>query len=238
MLSGVGNLIAAAATFAALHLLVAGTKLRDRIVAAIGEQRYLGLFSLSSLTAIAWLAWAYSHAFSSSANAGYWTTPGWLKWSCGGAVLIAMLAIMIGLTTPNPTAVQQEKLLETGDPVRGVLRITRHPFLWGIALWSAAHITANGDRASLVLFSTFLIVSVAGTWSIDHKRRRRYGASWDVFARKTSNIPFAAILAGRNELRIGEIGAWRIAIALAVYVGVVLAHPWLFGAAPLPWRPF
>jgi uncharacterized membrane protein len=234
-----GNLIAAAATFAALHLLVAGTRLRDRIVAALGDERpYLGLFSLASLAAIVWLAWAYSQAFSSSANAGYWTTPAWLKWTCGALVLIAMLAIMIGLTTPNPTAVQQEKLLETSDPARGALRITRHPFLWGIALWSAAHITANGDRASLLLFSTFLIVSVVGTWSIDHKRRRRYGASWDAFARKTSNIPFAAILSGRNELRIGEIGAWRIAVALAVYVGVLLAHPWLFDAAPLPWRPF
>jgi uncharacterized membrane protein len=88
------------------------------------------------------------------------------------------------------------------------------------------------------LFSTFLIVSTAGTVSIDHKRRRRYGPSWDAFARKTSNVPFAAILAGRNELRVAEIGVWRIAVALGVYVGVVLVHPWLFGAAPLPWRPF
>lgn len=238
ILDGVGNLIAAAATFAALHLLVAGTKLRDRIVAAVGEQRYLGLFSLASLGAIGWLAWAYSSAFSSSANAGYWTTPAWLKWTCGGLVLIAMLSIVVGLTTPNPTAVQQEKLLDRDEPARGALRITRHPFLWGIALWSAAHIAANGDRASLVLFSTFLIVAVLGTSSIDHKRRRRFGPSWDAFARKTSNVPFAAILAGRNELRLGEIGAWRIAVALAVYVGVVLAHPWLFDAAPLPWRPF
>src|SRR5262245_14697788 len=163
MLDPVGNLIAAAATFAVLHLRVAGTRLRDRIVAAIGEQRYLGLFSLASLGAIGWLAWAYSHAFSSSANAGYWTTPGWLKWTCGGLVLIAFLAIVVGLTTPNPTAVQQEKLLESKDPARGALRITRHPFLWGIALWSAAHIAANGDRASLLLFSTLLIVAVVGT---------------------------------------------------------------------------
>lgn len=234
----VGNLIAAASIFAVLHLLVAGTKLRDRIVAVVGEGPYLGLFSLATFAAIGWLAWAYSHAFSSSANAGYWTTPAWLKWTCGGLVLLAMLAMIVGLTTPNPTAVQQEKLLDTDEPARGALRITRHPFLWGVALWSVAHLLANGDRASLVLFSTFLIVAVAGTTSIDHKRRRRYGGSWDAFARRTSNLPFAAIVSGRNELRIGEIGAWRIALALAVYAGVVLAHPWLFDAAPLPWRPF
>lgn len=233
-----GHLIAAAVTFAVLHLLVAGTKLRDHIVAVLGERPYLGLFSLTTFVVIGWLAWAYSRAFSSSANAGYWTTPMWLKWSCGGLVLLAMLAIIIGVTTPNPTAVQQEQLLETDQPARGVLRITRHPFLWGVALWSAAHLMANGDRASLLLFSTFLIVAVAGTTSIDHKRRRRYGPSWDTFARKTSNLPFVAILSKRNELRMGEIGAWRIAVALAVYVGVVLAHPWLFGVAPLPWRPF
>ena len=48
----------------------------------------------------------------------------------------------------------------------------------------------------------------------------------------TSNVPFAAILAGRNQLRLAEIGWVKIGVGLAVYVVVLLAHPYLFGVRP------
>ena len=43
------TLIAAAAVFLAIHLLIAGTRVRDVISGTIGEGPYLGLFSLASL---------------------------------------------------------------------------------------------------------------------------------------------------------------------------------------------
>src|SRR5690606_11192504 len=43
------NLIAAAAFFVGIHFCISGTRLRDRLVSAIGEKRYRGLFSLLSL---------------------------------------------------------------------------------------------------------------------------------------------------------------------------------------------
>ena len=42
------SLILAAVAFLLLHLLVSGTTVRDRLVARLGEGRYLGLFSLAS----------------------------------------------------------------------------------------------------------------------------------------------------------------------------------------------
>ena len=45
-------LIAAAATFVLLHLLVSGTRLRDALAARIGEGPYMGLFSLASIAAL------------------------------------------------------------------------------------------------------------------------------------------------------------------------------------------
>ena len=44
--------------------------------------------------------------------------------------------VAIGLTTPSPTATGGESLLRSADPAKGILRVTRHPFLWGVALWS------------------------------------------------------------------------------------------------------
>ena len=80
-----------------------------------------------------------------------------------------------------------------------MLRITRHPFLWGVALWAAGHLMVNGDLASLILFGSLLVLAVFGTGSIDAKRRRALGEKWDAFAAKTSAVPFAAIAAGRQS---------------------------------------
>ena len=42
-------LFAAAAAFLLIHLIVSGTPVRDRLVRAIGEGPYMGLFSLASV---------------------------------------------------------------------------------------------------------------------------------------------------------------------------------------------
>jgi uncharacterized membrane protein len=105
-----------------------------------------------------------------------------------------------------------------------MLRITRHPFLWGVAIWSAFHLLANGDEASAIFFGSFLVLSLAGTSSIDAKRKRKAPEDWNRFAAVTSNVPFAAILAGRNRLSIGELMTWRQLVAIAVFLGVFL-HP-------------
>lgn len=226
--------------FVFIHLFVSGTTLRDRIVAVVGEQRFLGLFSLASLGAMAWIGWAYSPAFHAASNHAYWFPAPWQKWLTAALVLLAFALIVIGVTTKNPTAVQQEQLLAQGDPVRGILRITRHPFLWGMTLWSAAHLLVNGDRASILLFGGMLIVALAGTRSIDRKRARKLGASWTEFAARTSNLPFAAIASGRNQLRpvIGEIGVAKLLLVLGIYLAVLLLHPLVIHATPLPWWPW
>ncbi|MDB5427742.1 MAG: hypothetical protein JWR43_1717, partial [Phenylobacterium sp.] len=131
-------------------------------------------------------------------------------------------------------SVRQEGALEKPDVVRGMLRITRHPFLWGVAIWAAGHVLVKGDAASIVLFGSMLLLALVGTASIDAKRRRALGAKWEAFAAQTSSVPFAAIVQGRQRLDIGEIGWWRIALAVAVWALLAWAHPYLFGVRALP----
>jgi uncharacterized membrane protein len=104
--------------------------------------------------------------------------------------------------------------------------------MWGVALWALAHIVPNGDAAAVVLFGTLAVLALLGTLLIDHKLRARRGAQWQRFAALTSNLPFAAILAGRQHLVLAEIGWRRIGIALALYVALLALHPWLFGLSP------
>jgi uncharacterized membrane protein len=114
-----------------------------------------------------------------------------------------------------------------------MVRITRHPFLWGVALWAFVHLIANGDLASMIFFGSLLVLALGGTASIDAKRRRSFGDAWHRFAGATSNIPFAAIVSGRNELgpALREIGLLRPVIAIAAYAALLVFHGRLFGAA-------
>lgn len=228
------NLLAAATFFVLLHLLISGTRVRDALTGRIGQAPYMGLFSLASAAGLVWLGFAFGQGRHEAWNVAYWSiTPatGYIQLVLQ---LVAMLLILPGLTTPNPTSVRQEGVLERPDAVKGMLRITRHPFLWGVAIWALGHLLVNGERASIVLFGAMLLLGLFGTVSIDAKRKRALGAAWDTFAAQTSNVPFGAILSGRQELNLGEIGWWRIALAVAVWAVLTWAHPFLFGVSALP----
>jgi uncharacterized membrane protein len=223
------ELIAAAAFLLATHYGISSTPLRAWLVARLGERAYLGLYSLIALGAIVWLIGAYARA----PYAPLWPTPGWLAWVPLIVLPFALVLAVSGLSTLNPTAVGAPDTLGRAEPVRGIFRVTRHPFMWSVGLWAGAHIIANGDLAGLVLFATFGTLALLGTWLIDRKFALRRGADWQRFAAATSNLPFAAVLAGRQRLVLAEIGWWRIALALVVYVALLAAHPWLFGASPI-----
>lgn len=233
-------LYAAAAVFLGMHLLIAGTRLRDVLTGVIGEGPYLGLFSLGSVGAIAWLVMSYNGAQAGADNRMVFDFGIGLRHLAIPAVLLAFLLGVPGLMMPNPTSVGQGANAAKSDVARGVLRITRHPFLWGVAVWSAIHLAMNGDLASVVLFGTFLALSLFGTVSIDAKRRRKLGEQWMPFARATSNIPFGAILTGRNTFKAGEYFDWRFFLTLAIFAAALLAHARVIGVSPFPggWVPF
>jgi uncharacterized membrane protein len=223
-------LIAAAAGCVLLHLLVSGTRVRDALTGAIGQGPYMGLFSLASIALLVGVGFAFASARGDAANIVWWGPTPATRYSQLGLMLLSMLLIVPGLTTPNPTSVRQEGALEKPDVVKGMLRITRHPFLWGVAVWAAGHLLVNGDLASFVLFGSMLVLAVFGTVSIDAKRKRALGAAWDAFAARTSNAPFAAIFAGRQKLSIGEIG-WRGLVGLVAALAIAFFHRQLFGIA-------
>jgi uncharacterized membrane protein len=228
------SLVLAAGFFLAIHLLVAGTPLRDRLIARLGAAAYRGLFSLASLAGLVWLCIAYRDA----PVIVLWGKLPELKPAALFAMAIAVALVVLGLTKPNPTGVGGEALLATGraaapEPV-GVQRITRHPFLWGVALWAALHLVLNGDVASLVLFGALAGLALYGTVSIDAKRRRALGAAWDGFAARTSNLPFLALAQGRAALRLGEHKPWEWLVVAGVYGVIVALHASVFGVSPLP----
>jgi uncharacterized membrane protein len=215
------DLIAACAYFLLIHFGISGTRLRDALTGKLGEQPYRGLFSLASLLGLAWMIYAYRRAP---------LLPTWglvlgFRPAAYVLVFIAFLFAVIGILTPSPTKVGMESRLDP-QAARGMVRITRHPFLWGVALWAATHLIVNGDEASLILFATLLVLAIGGTGSIDAKRRRAFPERWPPFAQATSSVPFAAIARGANRLApaVAEIGFGRLLAALALYALAFYLH--------------
>jgi uncharacterized membrane protein len=146
---------------------------------------------------------------------------------------LAFLLVVCAVTAPNPTVVGQKPDPDAAAPATGIIRVTRHPFMWGVGLWAVLHVLANGDQASAIFFGTFAVLALAGTILIDARRTRENAPGWGVFLQATSNVPFVAVLQRRQRLVPGEIGLWRAALALGLYVLLLWLHPWLFGASPL-----
>lgn len=208
------------AGFVLIHVGVSATGLRAAIAGRVGDGPYRALFALASLATLVWMI----HGFGvmrgdpfDPLNRALWAPPLWLRWPAIALAFLGVAFALAGVMTPGPTLAGFEaRGLARPEPAYGLLRITRHPFLWGVALWALAHLLVNGERFALMLFGALGLMVLFGTRSIDRKGRARDAEGWAKFEAVTSNVPFAAIAQGRNRLVLSEIG-WR---GLA---GVVLA---------------
>lgn len=226
----------ALAGFVLIHIGVSASGLRTALVGRIGEGPYRGLFSLASFGLLAWLIYGYGKMRADlfdPLNQPLWAPPDWVHWP---AVVLALLGIALAITgvlSPGPTyAGFEARALAKPEPAYGVLRITRHPFLWGVAIWALGHALANGERFGLMLFGALGLMAVFGARSIDRKGRARNPEGFARFENATSNVPFIAITQGRNKLALGEIG-WRGLVGMLAALAIAYFHRQLFGVAVL-----
>jgi uncharacterized membrane protein len=223
------SLLTAAVLWVAVHIGVAGTRLRDAIVARIGQGPFRGLFVVASFVLLGWLAWSFGHA---GPVRVLWVAPRWLAVLMMLLMLPALVLFVCSVTTPNPTSVAGRHALESPNPAIGILRITRHPMLWAFALWGIVHLAVLGTASATVLTGAIIVTAFAGMPSLDAKYARRNPERWPAFAAATSILPFAAIAQGRNRLVVSEIGWWRTLLAVVSWIALIALHPWAFGVDP------
>jgi uncharacterized membrane protein len=214
-------LLLACAVFLATHF-VPSTPLRGMLVNGLGQWGYTGLYSAVALALIGWMSWAYARAPMEPLWQG-------VRWLPALVMPLSFVLLACGLFASNPTIVGMYRLLKNADPARGIIRVTRHPVMWAFLLWALAHLLARGDLKSLVFFGSFALLAGVGTLLIDHRKQQSLGENWARFATVSSNLPFLAILQGRNRFDAKEIGWRNPAIGLALYALFFWVHPLLFG---------
>ena len=218
----------ALAAFLAAHVLPVRTGLRAALVARLGERTYLIGYSLLSLALLAWLIAAAIRA------------PVVPLWAASldhyRAALVLMLpACMLmvgGAASPNPLSVSFASAgYDAAAP--GVVGVTRHPLLWGFALWALAHILPNGELVPLIMFGGFGLFALTGMTIVDRRKRRQLGPEWERLAAPTSALPFAA------WYRHPAARCWRPGAAVvtlvggaALYLALLWLHPHVIGPDP------
>jgi len=216
--------------FVLLHLLLSSRPLRAGLVAKLGEGGFQGLYSVLVALPFAGIFWAWSVR----PHVPLWDTATWMRHLPLTLVPLGLFFLVAGYTSKNPTAAGQARALAA--PPTGVLTITRHPALWGFLLWALAHVPANGDLASLILFGSIAVLSVAGMIHIDARRRHAEGEAWEAYAAQTSVVPFAAILRGKTRFDGSRMG-WQLLVAIAITAATLaFVHEWAFGVPALPYE--
>lgn len=231
-MGGWGEFVAAFALFLASHALPARPAVRRLLVGRLGEGRYLAIYSALSLALLLWLIAAAGRA----PFVPLWHFAPWQLWVPNLAMPLVCLLVAYGAGAANPLSFggRAGARFDPGRP--GIAGVARHPLLWAIALWAAAHLAPNGDLAHAVLFGSFLGFALLGMAAIDRRRRREMGEdTWRRMAARTSFWPLAALVSGRWRLRTAVVPEpWRAAVALLLYALLLGAHRPVIGASPLP----
>ena len=147
---GLWVMIAGLVLFLGVHTLTTQRDLRARLVASTGDGTYKIIYSLASAVGLALIVWGFAR-YRAAGMYPVWDPP------------VAMKHITVALMLPAV-------ILVAASYIRGRIYTTlKHPMLTGVKLWAAAHLLANGDLGSIILFGSFLAWAVFDRISL--KRR-------------------------------------------------------------------
>ncbi len=219
----------AALSFVGSHFLLSHP-LRAPLVARLGAGGFMGLYSLVAFATMGWMVWLWRGL---PDEAPYWVA-GDALWAVATAVMLIGSVLFVGSLIGNP-ALPDPRVADRPVPeARGVFAITRHPMMWGFALWGFVHIAVLPTRANIVLCGTIIVLALVGAALQDGKKRKLMPEYWRVWQARTGYWPFAAIAAGRA--RLGGFRGHDIGGGILIWLAASWAHIPLGGWAAGVWR--
>jgi uncharacterized membrane protein len=147
---GLAVMILGLVLFLGVHTLPAHRELRAQLIASLGEGGYKIGYVLVSLLGLVLIVWGFAH----------YRATGWIDiWHPPRALKHITVALMLPAV-----------ILVVAAFIRGrIYTALKHPMLAGVKLWAAAHLLANGDLGSIILFGSFLGWAVFDRISLKHR---------------------------------------------------------------------
>jgi uncharacterized membrane protein len=147
---GLTIMVAGLVLFLGIHLVTTRRDLRARLIDSGGEGTYKIGFSLISAIGLALIVWGFAH-YRATGWIDIWYPPRMMKHITEALMLPAVILVVASY-------------------IRGRIYATlKHPMLAGVKLWAAAHLLANGDLGSIILFGSVLAWAVIDRISLKHR---------------------------------------------------------------------
>jgi uncharacterized membrane protein len=210
--------------FAVTHIGLSSQMWRPRVVAALGAQGFLGVYSLLALvvfTALVWFYIGHRHQGTelwapSIAGAGLWAI-----YALQG---VAWSLVVAGVMTPSPAAFVVGDA-KRPEPARGVHLLTRHPVFMGAGIFGALHLFVMGSASDVAFWAGFPLFALIGCAHQDRRKLATEGADYRAWHERTPFLPFA----GRETVRgLRELPRLAIPIGVVLATGLRLLHGPLF----------
>ncbi len=231
ILSGWAEFALALVVFVASHFLPRVGGLRETLIGRIGRRPYFAGYGIVSLVVLFWLIGSASRA----PYVELWAASEWTRKVPTVVMPFAMVLAVIGVETrwPYTLGSKEAKAFDPENP--DLAALTRHPLLWALALWSAAHLPPNGDLAHVLLFGGFAVMSLAAMPMFDRSAKTVLAA--DDAARLFQAAPLLSLktlfdpkwlIENRRDL------AWRLAGAVVIWAVAFGLHGAVLGVSPEP----
>lgn len=194
-MSGITPLIVATAAFVGTHFLLSHP-FRGALAGSFGERGFAGLYSLVAIGTFVWMVIAYRNA---PLTAPLWPV-GDVLWAIVTLVMLIAAILFMGSLIKNPALPNPGAPATVPSEAKGVFAVTRHPMMWGFALWGFCHIAIFPIAANIVLSAGIIVLALGGAALQDEKKEKLLPETWPKWEAKTSYWPFAAIAQGRARL--------------------------------------
>ena len=211
--------------FLAPHIIPSIPGLRPRLITLLGRPVYLALYVTISIITFVFLLFAAANA----PHVQVWGLgPGQIYVSLI-TMALACILLVVGLTTANDLSLSLRRL-HPGQKHASALSWTRHPLLWSLGLWGFAHLLANGDVTSIVLFGVLGGFALLYIPLLDRRKQRELGTSaWSDQAAKAP----AMLFGHPSGLRIDGQAFLQILIGLVLFGTLLHLHESVIGIDPL-----
>lgn len=208
------RLIAASIAFLGTHFALSHP-LRAPLVRALGAMGFQALYSLVALATFGWMVWEF-RAVSPDGGAVLWNGSGPALWIIASLLTLIAAVLFLGSFASNPALPDPRAAANAAKPVHGAFHVTRHPMMWGFALWAVSHMLVSPTPRSLVLAGTILILALVGAHLQDRKKASLMGAAWVQWAARTSYWP--------NLAGLAQVGAVLWLAGTALWLAATWAH--------------
>lgn len=198
-----------AIAFLATHFLMSHP-LRAPLVRRLGEKGFQGVYSLVAIILFGLMIWSYD-AIGRERLA--WQPTEW-AWNIGAVLLWLGSILFVGSFVGNPALPGAPG--PRGGP-RGVFTITRHPMMWGFALWAISHVIVIATPKAVMFYGAVTILALVGSALQDRKKAGLMGDRWHEWTAQTAFLPF-----GRG---LAHPGWFAFVGGTILYLGATWLHP-------------